>query len=259
MQLKEAQQRQLSRTRAILFDLHHTITKTRVNMLNMTREAAAAAGIQLDGVLDKELSAAIKRTDIWIRTYQIDNGVDIHWGDEPDDWLEINRLFVEDLGIEGIDDDMLLEFERSWKRIMTNTWESLVEDAKATLETLKERGYILGICTRRHYDPEKILKDWEIHHLFSTIHWTGVPGYAKPSPYTLLKAAEDIKINPRLCAFVGNYVDADVAAAKRAEMVPILVTWANPEERKIVDDETVTIDKIIELLELFSGPPNPLS
>ncbi len=242
--------------RAILFDLHHTITKTRIGMLDITREAAKTAGIPLDKISDDTLRQAIQKIDERMNEYQIENNVDIHWGGEPEHWLEVNRLLIEYLDITGVDDEMLLNLERAWKHIQATSWESLVDGAKQTLEVLRKRGYVLGICTRRHDDPEKLLKEWKIHHLFSTIHFTGVPGYAKPSPFTLLKAMEDIKINPRLCAYVGNYVNVDVAAAKKAEMVPILTTWANPEERELADADTLIVDKIDELLNLFPGPSN---
>ena len=139
---------------------------------------------------------------------------------------------------------------------MTTNWESLVDGAKDTLEELHRRGYVLGICTRRPDNPEQQLKEWGIHHLLSTSHYTAVPGYAKPSPYTLLKAADDIKINPRLCAYVGNYVDADVGASLSAEMLPILVVWSDPKEKDLAPESVVIIDRINELLDLFQGPPS---
>lgn len=242
------------RIRAILFDLHHTLTKTRINILTLAREAAENSGIELEHIPDDILANAIKRTDQWMKDYQIEKGVDIHWGWKPEHWLEVNRLLIDDLRIPNVTDEMLLEYETCWKDIMATNWESLVDDAKYTLESLKERGYTLGICTRRHDDPDKLLREWNIHDLFSTIHWTGVPGYAKPNPFTLLKAADEIGINPRLCAFVGNYVDADVCAAKRAEMLPILVVWANPGEKDLITDDTPIIKNIGELLHLFPSP-----
>ena len=246
-------QKQLSNIRAILFDLHHTITKTRASMLALTRETTEEAGISIEHIGDSELAQAIRKTDQWAREYQIENDVDIHWGSNPEDWLEINRLLMDNLEIKNISDEMLLNFERNWKTAMKTNLESPVDGSKATLEELRNRGYILGLCTRRNDNPEQLLRKWNIHHLFSTIHWTGVPGYAKPSPFTLLKAAEDINVNPRLCAYVGNYVDADVAAARRAEMLPILTVWANPRERGLVEEDTLVIDKLEELLDIFVG------
>lgn len=245
-----------SKIRAILFDLHHTITKTRVDMITLTREAAESAGIPFAQFSDERLAKAIKKADSWMKEYQVQNGVDIHWGGEVEHWLEINRVLTDDLGLDNIPDETLLLMEKHWKETMATNWESLVEDAKETFEELHRRGYILGVCTRRHDNPEKLLKEWGIDHLLSTVHYSGVPGYAKPSPFTLLKAAEDVGINPRLCAYVGNYVDADVGASLSAEMLPILTVWSDPNEKQLAPETAIVIDKIKELLNLFEGPPN---
>ena len=87
--------------------------------------------------------------------------------------------------------------------------------------------------------------------LFDSIEYSNVPGYKKPSPFLLLKVADDLGVNPRRCVYVGNYVKYDVEAAIRAEMIPILVTWCNPEERENAPPETVIIDHISELLTLL--------
>lgn len=245
-----------SQIRAILFDLHHTITKTRVGMLDLTREAAASTGIDFSGFTDAEIKAAIQTADKFMKDFQVENKVDIHWGGEPEQWFAINKVMIESLGIRDVSEEQLIAFESYWKNIMATNWESLVEGAKETLEELHRRGYILGICTRRHDDPEELLKRWEIHHLLSTVHYTAVPGYAKPSPFTLLKAAEDIKINPRLCAYVGNYVDADVDASLSAEMLPVLTIWSDQKEKNLAPDGIIVINEIKELLDLFEGPPN---
>lgn len=245
-----------SKIHAILFDLHHTITKTRVDMVTLTREAAESAGIPFEQFSDEQLARAIKKADSWMKEYQVQNGVDIHWGGEVEHWLEINRVLTDDLGLDNLPDESLLQMEKHWKETMAINWESLVEDAKETLEELHRRGYILGVCTRRHDNPEKLLKEWGIDHLLSTVQYSGVPGYAKPNPFTLLKAAEDIGINPRSCAYVGNYVDADVGASLSAEMLPILTVWSDSKEKELAPAGTIVIDKIKELLNLFEGPPN---
>ena len=245
-----------SKIRAILFDLHHTITKTRVDMVTLTREAAEIAGIPFEQFSDERLAKAIKKVDSWMKEYQVRNGVDIHWGGEVEHWLEINRVLIDYLELDNIPDETLLQMEKHWKETMATNWESLVEGAKETLEELHRRGYILGVCTRRHDNPENLLEVWGIDHLFSTVHYSGVPGYAKPSPFTLLEAARDVGINPRLCAYVGNYVDADVGASSSAEMLPILTVWSDSKEKELAPDGTIVIDKIKELLDMFEGPPN---
>lgn len=240
--------------RAILFDLAHTITKTRTDIISWCRITTERAGIDVSHFSNDEIKLAFDFSNERIKQHATKNDIDIHWGNEPEDWLEVNRAFFTHLGLEDVTDDEIIQFEMGWRETGDKSYELLVDDAKETLEELHNRGYILGVCTRRNTNPESLLKDWGINRLFSSIQFSGVPGYAKPSPYTLLKAAEEISINPRLCAYVGNYVKVDVEASKRAEMLPILTVWADEKERNLVSDETVIISKISELLELFTGP-----
>ena len=243
-----------SRIRAIFFDIHHTITKTRVGFAELAREAADEAGVEFDKITNQQLRDAIAKMNSWIKNYQIENDVDIHWGTKPEDWLEANRELLHVLGINDVSDSTLIEMERAWKNITESNWESLVDGAKEVLEELSRRGYILGVCTRRHDDPENLLKRWKIRRLFSTVQWTAVTGYAKPSPYTLIQAAYETGINPRLCAYVGNTVDADVKASMSAEMLSILTTWANPLEKNLAPKNATVIHSLSELLNLFAGP-----
>jgi phosphoglycolate phosphatase-like HAD superfamily hydrolase len=241
--------------RAIFFDLHHTITKTRIGFPELTREAANTASIDLTHISDDQLKEATAKTNRWIADYQIKNDVDIHWGTEPEQWLGANRVFLKNLALEGFSDQTLVDFERAWKSITKSNWESLVEGAFDVLKELHQRGYVLGICTRRHDDPAILLNRWGISGLMSAVLWTAVPGFAKPSPYTLIQAAHKTGTNPKLCAYVGNMVNADVGAARNAEMLPILTIWANPYEREKAMDDTIVIDTLHELLDIFHSPP----
>ena len=96
-----------------------------------------------------------------------------------------------------------------------------------------------------------LLKREGIVDLISAVTWSGVPGYAKPSPYTLLEAAEIMGINPRLCAYVGNLVEVDVKAAQRAGMQSILLTWGNPGERSKAEKQITIKKNPLEILDMF--------
>lgn len=244
-----------SRIRAILFDLHHTLTKTRVDFPELAREASKDVGIDLSHISNSQLAEATARMNIFMADYQIKNNVDIHWGTEPEQWIEPNREFFKSLGLEDYENCILVEFERAWKRATKSGWEMLTDEAYEVLSELNRRGYILGICTRRHDDPTELLRRWKIDNLFSVILWTAVPGYAKPSPFTLLQASNEIGINPRLCAYIGNMVDADIKAAQSAEMLPILVYWANPDELEKTTTDTITAFTLLELLDIFGNSP----
>lgn len=240
------------KVRAILFDLHHTLTKTNYSALDLMRNTAISVGVDLSSFTDEELQVAVDNSEEWMWDHQIQNNVDIHWGDDPIDWIEPVRIVFDELGFPDISDKKIIEMETNWKaEIKTGRWESFTEDSLFTLNELKNRGYMLGICTRRNDDPEELLKVHGVWDMFSVVEWTGVKGYAKPSPYTLLIAAQTLRLNPRLCAFVGNYVDVDVLAAIRAEMLPVLTTWANPEEVEKAPEETLVVTELKEMLEYF--------
>jgi phosphoglycolate phosphatase-like HAD superfamily hydrolase len=246
----------IPRVRAILFDIGGTITDTSRGILDVHREAGQSAGFDMSKISDEQLQDTHTFVEEHLDNYMKENDVDIHWGENPDDWLEVNREYMEALGFKEISNEQLRVLESYWKDTLTTGWEILADGVKETLEELHRRGYILGICTRRFDNPEQVLKDLEIYQLISTIQYTAVPGYAKPSPYSLLMAADEIRINPIFCTYVGNMVDVDVEASIRAEMLPILTVWQDKRQKDFVPDDMIVIDNIEELLEIFTGPQN---
>jgi phosphoglycolate phosphatase-like HAD superfamily hydrolase len=239
-----------SYTKAILFDMHLTITEVDEDFVSLIRRAANIVGIDLRRYTDQDVNVAIRKCDEWFKSYQIEHDVGIHFGNEIEHWTQVNRMMFESLGIDSLADEVLISVEKEWRELL-KTWETLRPDAKATMMELHERGYKLGICTRRPDDPTSLLKEWGILDIISTVRWTSVPGYAKPYPFTLILAADDIGINPLRCAYVGNSFDMDMVAAKRAGMLPILSIWADVEEATKVKDDTVVISEITGLLDLF--------
>jgi len=242
----------LSTVKAILFDLHETLTYTNEGILTLMRKISKEVGLDLTTFTDDDLNKAQEKVLEWMVSYQIDNDVDIHFGSEVEHWTDANRLTYETLGFGDVTDDTLITVEELWKEEL-NSWELLRSDTKSTLSELKRRGYQLGICTRRQDDPQELLKKWGILEFISTIQWSSVPGYSKPSPYTLILAADEMGVNPLRCAFVGNYVDSDILAATRAGMVPVLTTWADAEEAQKAPEGTYIIGEITELLDHFEG------
>lgn len=242
--------------RGIIFDLADTVTEVLQDHISIIWRVAEEWGLDMSEVDKKKIDAAIGDAFGWLREYQIQNNVPPSWGRSPDEWLETNRRLWSGIGFSDLDDETIIEMERYWQVYVNQPgFENLTDEAKQTLRTLHRRGYLLGIASRREYIPQDRLAEWEIDEIITTLQISNVAGYAKPSPYTLLKCAEDLGVNPRSLAFVGNYVSVDVQAAIRAEMVPILTTWASLEEAQLAPDNCIVIGRIEELLDLFPGPP----
>jgi FMN phosphatase YigB (HAD superfamily) len=67
----------------------------------------------------------------------------------------------------------------------------------------------------------------------------------------LLKVAAAFGTNPHKCAYVGNIVEYDVVSATRAGMIPVLLTWCDPQEEDKISSDTVVIEHIKDLMEIL--------
>ena len=147
--------------------------------------------------------------------------------------------------------DIVLDYQKQWDRFHEAASPELVEGCKEGLEELKDRGFRLGIASNRFTDPTRHLEDSGIYHLFEAVEYTNVPGYRKPSPYMLVQVAAALSTNPHRCAYVGNIVEYDVVASTRAGMIPVLLTWCDPQEEEKVSSDTVMIEHINDLMEIL--------
>ena len=241
---------QLSSVKAILFDMHQTITDIKEGFLSLIRRVARDAGVDLSDFRDGDLVEVFAKANDWFEKYQIEQDVDIHFGEETEHWIEANRLMFRALGVEDLSDETLVSIESGWKEQL-KALEDLNASAKHTMFELHSRAYRIGVCTRRSDNPTERLKTWGLLEILSTVHWTSVPGYAKPHPYTLILAADEMGVNPLRCAYVGDSVEADIEAARRAGMIPILTTWATTDQAEKASGDIYVIDEISELLDLF--------
>jgi HAD superfamily hydrolase (TIGR01549 family) len=241
---------QLSSVKGILFDMHQTITDIEEGFLSLIRRIAKDAGVDLSDFRDGDLVKAFAKADDWFEKYQIEQDVDIHFGEKTEHWIEANRLMFRALGVEYLSDETLVSIESGWKEQL-RALEILNASAKYTMFELHSRAYRIGVCTRRSDDPTESLKAWGLLEILSTVHWTSVPGYAKPNPYTLILASDEMGVNPLKCAYVGDSVEADILAAQRAGMIPILTTWARTDQAEKASEDVHVIDEISELLDLF--------
>ncbi|MFW9944072.1 MAG: HAD family hydrolase [Candidatus Sifarchaeia archaeon] len=196
---------------------------------------------------DQEITEAIDLADedVWEGIQDLDK----HYFFSEEDWIERNRIVLRNLGVAERVDERAKHMQDLWIEIVTPLPQNLKPDAKETLEQLKARGYKLAMSTNWS-DPSESLKSRGIGGIFQSIQFTIVPGYRKPSPYMLTQNAIELGVNPLNCAFVGNEIERDVAAAKRAGFHPILVV--NEEYGVPNTEEGLTvIHELRELLVLF--------
>jgi HAD superfamily hydrolase (TIGR01549 family) len=174
-----------------------------------------------------------------------------HWEPSVDEWKEFDRLFLRGLGLDDNPDRMSEAQLNEWEQALDALGVHLIENCKDVLEKLRARNYQLGVASNRFGDPRPELEKSSILDLFGAIEWTHVPGYRKPSPYMLLKVAEQLGVNPLKCAYVGNSIRADVEAAHRAGMKPIFIPTCNLKRSRFVPEGLITITEMLDLLDLL--------
>ncbi len=196
---------------------------------------------------DEEISKSldVAYTEFW-------KGVqdqDMHYFFSNDDWIERNRILFRTLGVTDSVERRSREMQVLWNEIFAENPARLKVDTINTLEELRARGYQLAISTNWD-NPITTLKSLGIYDLFQSIQHSIVPGYAKPSPYMLIQNAIEMGVNPNKCAFIGDHVDLDMAAAERAGMHQIFIVNKGREVPPH-DGHLTIIHELSELLELF--------
>ncbi|MFX1559476.1 MAG: HAD family hydrolase [Promethearchaeota archaeon] len=236
---------------AIIFDLGGTLYRPVSDMCGLTRDFLSGAGFGEEYDLsDEAILKAIKGPDEWLHKYMVKNDVDIHWMPNQEMWIEYDRMLLAALGIKDRE-EIILDYQKQWDRFHDIASPEIVEGCKEGLEELRNRGFKLAVASNRFADPRPLLEDSAILHLFDAVEYTNTPGYKKPSPYLLVKVAAMMEVNPHRCVYVGNIVETDVIAATRAGMIPVLLTWCDPEEEEKITSDTVVIGHINELLEIL--------
>ncbi len=243
----------LNNVDTVIFDLGGTLYEPIEGLVSTARRHLIESGIEeCEDLTDEEIEKALdtQRND-WLIQYMLENNVEPHWEPTREDWIKYDRLLLEVLCIDGDLDKLAAMYQDKWDAFHQIAKPKLIDGCKDLLAEISAGGYKLGIASNRFGDPSKHLETDEIEQYFGAIEYTAVPGYAKPSPYMLLEVARSLGSNPHRCAYVGNIVEHDVVSAKRAGMVPILLTWVDSEQRDLAPEDTVIIDHICELQEIL--------
>ena len=240
----------LTGIKALIFDMGGTLYEPVSDMCSLTRDflEVTEAG---DGreYTDTIIKTALQEPDEWLSDYMIKNNVDVHWQPQNEQWIEYDRILLEALGVQN--QELVHQYQAKWDEFVESARPQMIEGINSILHELRGRGFKMGIASNRFSNPARILERDSIIHLFDVVEYTNVPGYRKPSPYMLLRAAEQLGINPHSCAYIGNIVNLDVLAAERAGMVPILLTWVDPQEIHKIESDIVVINHLADLLEIL--------
>ncbi len=238
--------------RAIIFDIGGTLYHSEADLCQLTREFMNDMRILNPAARsDAHINRALIEPTEWLWNYMLENNVPSDWEPTTDVWLEYDRRLLAALGVTEDLGNMAMALGARCGEVYGNSHPMLLEGVKPMLETLHERGLRLGIASNRYSSPARRLELDSIIRLFDAIEYSNVPGYAKPSPYMLLRIADKFSLNPGRCAFVGDSIDTDLVASQRAGMLPILLSSCDAAEVEKISIDSVVIENIADLLEIL--------
>jgi HAD superfamily hydrolase (TIGR01549 family) len=217
--------------RCILFDLGNTLWEHNNKQTLQKAEQAANLHVvtQLKKLFPPEtlpthdlgLLGGLFRIAVERETHRL--GI-ANWEDEPDFALATMHA-IQRLHLPEVDRATATKlFEALRVRIPVSR--HLFKDTLSTLETLKKRGFLLGIVTNRQYGGEPFMEDLQELGLLDYFDARHIAisadlGIRKPAPAIFLDVLDKCGIPPEETAMVGDSLRADVAGANNLNMLAV--------------------------------------
>ncbi len=226
---------------AVIFDLDGTLRVSRPAWEDIFLREAEALGVKFSPEARRKMQRWTHY--FWASSDELRRLLRTH-GEGDGFWIEFNIGRLRRLGCDDPCARALAPKLYDRLRNFQETVQDVVpEDVAPTLETLRRRGYRLGLLTNRREPLNGYLEDIGLapHLDFALV--AGEMGVWKPAKEAFLKAAEAAGVPPERAAYVGDNYYADVLGARRAGLKPVLVDPAG----LFPDAEVPVIRRIGEL------------
>ena len=157
--------------------------------------------------------------------------------------------FLQGLGVDDPDRRRRAAAQVAEEHRRANLWSGAGVGAARTLETLKRRGYRLGVVSNADGRVARLLAEAGLGENLDIVLDSALVGMEKPDPRIFLAAAERIGVAPWSCAFVGDLYEIDIVGARAAGFRAILI-GACP-----APEDVERIRTLAALLDLFPDAP----
>jgi HAD superfamily hydrolase (TIGR01509 family) len=203
----------------LLFDWDGTIVDSHQLGLTAFEQSFASLGMQFDHELYRRVYSPN-----WYSVYEA-------MGLPPEKWQKADELWVENYGGQTA---------------------QLVPDAKDTLASLHDKGYLLGVVSSGSDGRvRREISELELEHLFSVVVCNEQMTNKKPHPEGLETAMQRIDRLPEQCCYVGDSPE-DIEMGQRAGLFTVGVRSAYPTSWRLKDQgPDVYLDSFGQLSEYF--------
>ena len=167
------------------------------------------------------------------------------------------REVVASKGLE-ISDEQAEELWKAWNLPGAFFGRRLFEGTAEMLETLRERGYRLGMVTNRPFAGAAFhdeVKELGLDEYFDVMSISCDVGYMKPHPEIFHHALKALDVAPENAIMVGDSLIADVQAAQRLGMIAIWRRYRDLDEKADGIKPDFEVSELSELPGLPCFPP----
>jgi len=208
------------RFQAIFFDAWHTLFTVRAERLERLQHALAGLGLhppreQLASAMASAESQLRSQDRPWIRTLEAERLL----------FLEYYRLLFTALGMPD-PEAWADRLDRGYSYV---PWTVLYPDARPVLETLKERGYSLGIISNAYPSLLEALDYLDITRYFDNLTISAFIGVEKPDPRIYQRALAETGVAPQAALFVDDQ-EENVMAAIELGMTALLIDRSDDQD-----------------------------
>lgn len=209
-----------AKTRAVFFDAGNTLVFPRLALLaeEMTQEGRPATAEDF-----RAAERTAKQTlDEWlwplIRRGEVPRTIDMRY------WLEYMKALMARLNVAEPERPAVIERVASSFRQIT-FWADVQPDTPRVLESLRERGFCLGVISNSNGSVGEQLERLGLAQFFSVIIDSHHVGVEKPHPEIFKIALERVpeNIKPSEAVFVGDTNATDMGGAMLAGLRGILI------------------------------------
>jgi len=115
------------------------------------------------------------------------------------------------------------QVRKRWPELGNEIPLALYPDVEPTLTRLKFEGFSMGLISNAPADTAKTVESLGLNDYLDPVVISGSVGYTKPNPEIFRIAMKLADVQPEMAAHVGDFYEADVAGAKNAGMLGILL------------------------------------
>ncbi len=166
--------------------------------------------------------------------------------------FDSKRIELARLGLDG--NSEAIKFFGLQKTPWHSEDEFLYEDAKATLDVLKGRGYRLGIIANQAPGTKERLEVRGLGEYFQVVAASAELGVAKPDKAIFKRAFSMAKCSPEEAAMVGDRLDNDIIPAKVLGMTTVWIKQGLAVHQSDTLGEGIAdhiVDKLSSLCKIF--------